>query len=85
MSTASGIEQTHRRILKLIDTSELIVQSTALLDDNAPDARFIHAVRDFARQAQRNSKLPWTAATPQCHAFSIANIKLSREAILNNS
>ena len=51
MSTASGIEQTHRRILKLIDTSELIVQSTALLDDNAPDARFIHAVRDFARQA----------------------------------
>ena len=43
--TTHGIASTHKRVLKLIDTSEAIVQSTALLSDNSPDAPFIHAIK----------------------------------------
>jgi methyl-accepting chemotaxis protein len=42
--TSDGIETTHERILKLIDTSEVIVQSTALLGGQTEDTRFIHEV-----------------------------------------
>jgi methyl-accepting chemotaxis protein len=42
--TSDGIETTHERILKLIDTSETIVQSTALLGGQTEDSRFIHEV-----------------------------------------
>lgn len=51
-STSSGIEQTHERIFRLIDTSETIVQSTALLGDTSEDARFIHAVQKLATDVQ---------------------------------
>jgi methyl-accepting chemotaxis protein len=49
-STSQGIEQTHDRVLRLIDTSETIVQSTALLGDSGDDAPFIHAVRKLSEQ-----------------------------------
>lgn len=46
--TTSGIQQTHERILHLIDTSETIVQSTALLSDASEDADFIRAIQKLA-------------------------------------
>ncbi|ABG32155.1 chemotaxis protein [Roseobacter denitrificans] len=46
--TTSGVEETHVRILNLIDTSETIVQSTALLGNETADARFIHEVTRLA-------------------------------------
>ena len=49
-STSQGIELTHERVLRLIDTSESIVQSTALLGDSGEDAPFIHAVRQLSAQ-----------------------------------
>ncbi|WP_300057901.1 methyl-accepting chemotaxis protein [uncultured Roseobacter sp.] len=49
-STSSGIEQTHERILSLIDTSETIVQSTALIGGNSPDTPFIQRVQSLARE-----------------------------------
>ncbi len=48
--TTSGITKTHERVLRLIDTSETIVQATAHLDKNAEDARFIAAVCDRAAE-----------------------------------
>lgn len=48
-STTQGIEQTHERVLRLIDTSETIVQSTALLSDTSVDAPFIREVRKLAK------------------------------------
>ncbi|WP_282060559.1 methyl-accepting chemotaxis protein [Roseobacter litoralis] len=48
--TTSGVEETHVRVLNLIDTSEAIVQSTALLGQNTADARFIHEVTRLAAQ-----------------------------------
>lgn len=48
--TSSGIEQTHERILNLIDTSETIVQSTALLGERSADAPFIRAAQHLAQQ-----------------------------------
>jgi methyl-accepting chemotaxis protein len=52
-STSHGIERTHQRVLRLIDTSETIVQSTALLGGDTPDARFIHKVQDLAGQVSQ--------------------------------
>ena len=49
-STTGGVAQTHRRILRLIDTSETIVQSTAHLGGGVSDARFIAAVQESAAQ-----------------------------------
>lgn len=46
--TSSGIKQTHQRVLRLIDTSEIIVQYTAQLNDSSEDARFIQAVQKLA-------------------------------------
>lgn len=46
--TSSGIEQTHKRILSLIDTSETIVQATAHMDVHSVDAPFIAAVSNYA-------------------------------------
>ncbi|WP_227267957.1 hypothetical protein [Roseobacter weihaiensis] len=43
--TSSGIERTHERILNLIDTSETIVQSTALLGESSTDASFLRAAQ----------------------------------------
>ncbi|MEM6887806.1 MAG: methyl-accepting chemotaxis protein [Pseudomonadota bacterium] len=43
-STSDGVTTTHERIYRLIDTSETIVQSTALLSGESEDTRFIHAV-----------------------------------------
>ncbi|MBW4708783.1 chemotaxis protein [Roseobacter sp. YSTF-M11] len=48
-STTSGIETTHARILRLIDTSEMIVQSTALLGGSSVDSPFIQRVQETAR------------------------------------
>jgi methyl-accepting chemotaxis protein len=48
--TSSGIETTHERILRLIDTSETIVQSTALMSDGCEDAHFIRAVQNLATE-----------------------------------
>ncbi|MEE4188486.1 MAG: methyl-accepting chemotaxis protein [Roseobacter sp.] len=42
--TSSGIAETHDRVLRLIDTSETIVQSTAHLNANSEDSRFIAEV-----------------------------------------
>ena len=46
--TSSGIARTHDRVLRLIDTSETIVQSTAHLNKNAVDVLFIKAVQRIA-------------------------------------
>lgn len=46
--TSSGIAETHERILRLIDTSETIVQSTAHLDEHAVDVPFIAAAQRIA-------------------------------------
>ncbi|MFK7762835.1 MAG: methyl-accepting chemotaxis protein [Roseobacter sp.] len=46
--TTSGIETTHDRVLHLIDTSETIVQCTALMSDTSEDAAFIAVVRQLA-------------------------------------
>ena len=46
--TTSGVEETHARVLNLIDTSEVIVQSTALLGQDTADARFIHEATRLA-------------------------------------
>lgn len=48
-STSSGIETTHERVLRLIDTSETIVQSTALIGGNSVDTPFIQKVQSLAR------------------------------------
>ncbi|WP_295311652.1 methyl-accepting chemotaxis protein [Roseobacter sp.] len=47
-STSGGIEQTNRRVLRLIDTSEKIVQFTAFLTDRSVDTPFISKVREVA-------------------------------------
>lgn len=49
-STSSGIEKTHERVLRLIDTSETIVQSTALLGGNSVDTPFIQRAQSLARE-----------------------------------
>ncbi|MEM9639376.1 MAG: methyl-accepting chemotaxis protein, partial [Pseudomonadota bacterium] len=49
-TTSSGIEKTHERIMRLIDTSETIVQSTALLGGNSVDTPFIQKVQSLARE-----------------------------------
>lgn len=49
-STSTGIQTTHERVLNLIDTSETIVQHTALLNDNSLDAPFIRHVRALAKR-----------------------------------
>ncbi|MEP3512782.1 MAG: methyl-accepting chemotaxis protein, partial [Lentilitoribacter sp.] len=46
--TSTGIEKTHERVLSLIDTSETIVQSTALIGDTSEDAPFIRAAQKLA-------------------------------------
>lgn len=46
--TTRGIETTHQRVLNLIDTSETIVQSTALLGGATEDTPFIHAVTELS-------------------------------------
>ena len=48
--TTQGIEQTHERILRLIDTSETIVQSTALLSEHSEDGPFIRQVTQLSAQ-----------------------------------
>jgi methyl-accepting chemotaxis protein len=53
-STTSGIETTHERVFRLIDTSETIVQATALMSEDTPDARFIRACTDIARQVSES-------------------------------
>lgn len=52
-STSSGIEKTHERILHLIDTSETIVQSTALLGGSSADTPFIQRVQSLAREVSQ--------------------------------
>ncbi len=47
--TTSGIETTHERVLHLIDTSETIVQCTALMSETGEDALFIDTVRNLAQ------------------------------------
>lgn len=47
-STTSGVEEAHARILRLIDTSETIVQSTAHADEHSIDAPFIKAAQKLA-------------------------------------
>jgi methyl-accepting chemotaxis protein len=49
-STTGGVAQTHQRILRLIDTSETIVQSTVHLGGGESDTRFIAAVQGAAAQ-----------------------------------
>ncbi|WP_375227634.1 methyl-accepting chemotaxis protein [Roseobacter sp. S98] len=49
-STTSGIERTHERILRLIDTSETIVQSTAMLNKSSADGAFIAQVQSLSRR-----------------------------------
>jgi len=46
--TSTGIAETHDRVLRLIDTSEAIVQSTADLNEQAVDVPFIHAAQRIA-------------------------------------
>ncbi|WP_299498814.1 methyl-accepting chemotaxis protein [uncultured Roseobacter sp.] len=48
-STTSGIETTHERVLRLIDTSETIVQTTALLGGDSADTPFIARIQTMAR------------------------------------
>ena len=48
--TSKGIEQAHGRVLRLIDTSEEMVQSTAALGGMTDDARFIEQVQRVAAQ-----------------------------------
>lgn len=48
-STTDGIETTHKRILRLIDTSETIVQSTALLGGETEDTRFIRRILELSQ------------------------------------
>lgn len=48
-STTSGIETTHERVLRLIDTSETIVQTTALLGGDSADTPFISRIQMMAR------------------------------------
>ncbi|WP_299686874.1 methyl-accepting chemotaxis protein [uncultured Tateyamaria sp.] len=48
--TSKGIEQAHGRVLRLIDTSEEMVQSTAALGGMTEDARFIEHVQRVAAQ-----------------------------------
>jgi methyl-accepting chemotaxis protein len=50
--TTHGIESTHERVLRLIDTSETIVQSTALLNGSSPDVPFIHAIKSLVSQVE---------------------------------
>ena len=47
-STTAGIETTHERIFRLIDTSEAIVQSTALMGGETVDKPFIQRVQGLA-------------------------------------
>lgn len=47
-STTAGIEKTHKRVLNLIDTSETIVQSTAMLGGASVDTPFIQRVQSIA-------------------------------------
>ena len=47
-STTSGVEEAHARILRLIDTSETIVQSTAHADEHSIDGPFIKAAQKLA-------------------------------------
>ncbi len=49
-ATSSGIETTHERVLRLIDTSEAIVQATALMNDASEDAMFIKYGQKLAAQ-----------------------------------
>lgn len=51
VSTTSGVEETHARVLRLIDTSETIVQSTAHADAQSVDAPFIKAAQKLASDA----------------------------------
>ncbi|WP_300029884.1 methyl-accepting chemotaxis protein [uncultured Roseobacter sp.] len=48
-SSATGIEQTHERVLRLIDTSETIVQATALMNPASSDGPFIGKVQALSR------------------------------------
>ncbi|MGC3937108.1 methyl-accepting chemotaxis protein [Roseobacter sp. EG26] len=56
-STTTGIETTHQRILRLIDTSETIVQSTALLGGSSVDTPFIQRVQSTARELTRQLEI----------------------------
>ncbi|WP_298836041.1 methyl-accepting chemotaxis protein [uncultured Roseobacter sp.] len=49
-STASGIEETHERVLRLIDTSETIVQCTAMLNTSSADGPYIGQVQKLSRR-----------------------------------
>lgn len=51
--TSSGIEQTHERVLRLIDTSETIVQATALMSEHSADGPFIHQVTQLAARVSQ--------------------------------
>jgi methyl-accepting chemotaxis protein len=53
-STSEGIETTHERVLRLIDTSETIVQSTALMNDSSVDAPFIRTVQRLSAQVAQD-------------------------------
>ena len=55
--TSSGIESTHARVLSLIDTSETIVQSTALMTEHSEDAKFIKTVQGLAEEVARRMEL----------------------------
>lgn len=48
-STTDGIETTHKRVLSLIDTSEAIVQSTALLGGETEDTGFIRHILELSQ------------------------------------
>ncbi|MEM6565914.1 MAG: methyl-accepting chemotaxis protein [Pseudomonadota bacterium] len=48
--SSSGIEETRLRVLRLIDTSETIVQSTALLSEDSVDAPFIRTVLQLSER-----------------------------------
>ncbi|TMM54486.1 methyl-accepting chemotaxis protein [Sulfitobacter sabulilitoris] len=48
-NTTKGIEEATGRVMRLIDTSETIVQSSALLGGSGADGPFIDAVRKIAR------------------------------------
>ncbi|MCV3270962.1 methyl-accepting chemotaxis protein [Roseobacter sinensis] len=69
-STSTGIEQTHERILNLIDTSETIVQSTALIGGNSVDTPFIQRVQSLARAlSQRLEEAVDSGATSMSQLF----------------
>lgn len=47
--TSDGVEQTHARMLKVIDVSEVIVQSVSIIGGSGIDAPFITYVQNLAR------------------------------------